>query len=198
MSGLRGLISLGVVLIVFAVPQAAAAAAPFTFQTQFGTSSLGTLNGPFGLAVSRDGASVYVSDHGTNRILQYSRDGTFIRAWGGTGSGPGQFKLPDGIATDAAGNVYVADCTNNRVSKFTASGTFVRAFGRNGGDGTAGSGNGEFSCTVTVAIDPPATSWQATATTTASRCSPKPARSCAKSEATATPTASSTIRKGSP
>ncbi|MEX2472657.1 MAG: hypothetical protein WEA34_10780, partial [Gemmatimonadota bacterium] len=46
-------------------------------------------------------------------------------SWGGTGSGPGEFDGPIGIAVDGAGFVYVSDAGNNRIQKFTADGRFV-------------------------------------------------------------------------
>lgn len=49
----------------------------------------------------------------------------FVRTWGSTGSGPGQFKSPFGIALDSTQNVYVADVLNSRVQKFTSLGVFV-------------------------------------------------------------------------
>lgn len=43
----------------------------------------------------------------------------FLRQWGGEeGKGPGQFRLPDGIGSDTAGNIFVADSQNNRIQRF--------------------------------------------------------------------------------
>ena len=150
--GLRTCFSALALAAALALPSAASA--DFTYQAQFGTTGPGTLTNPFGLVVSRDGSTVYVADHGSNKIFQFTRNGTFVRSWGGLGSAHGQLNLPDGLAVDAAGNVYVAECTNNRVQEFSPTGTFINAFGRNGGDGSAGSGPGEFNCASTVAIDP--------------------------------------------
>ena len=44
--------------------------------------------------------------------------GQFLRSWG-SGTGPGQFKHPRGVAVDASGNVYVADTGNDRIEKFS-------------------------------------------------------------------------------
>jgi sugar lactone lactonase YvrE len=52
----------------------------------------------------------------------------FLLKFGSTGTGPGQFLLPRGIAVDSAGNVYVPD-QNTRVQKFNSSGVFVSQFG---------------------------------------------------------------------
>jgi len=51
-----------------------------------------------------------------------------VAQWGSTGTGNGQFRVPQGIAVDSAGNVYVADRDNNRIQKFTSDGTFILAF----------------------------------------------------------------------
>ena len=48
------------------------------------------------------------------------------RAFGGPGTGPGQFRAPSGIAVDARGRVWVADTGNDRVQAFTRDGALVR------------------------------------------------------------------------
>ena len=70
--------------------------------------------------------NVYVADgFGTNnRIAKFNKDGDFLKTWGHTGSGPGQFNGIRGIATDAAGNIYVADAGNKRIQIFDGEGTF--------------------------------------------------------------------------
>ena len=80
---------------------------------------------------------IYVADGhgvGTNdRIVKFSKDGSFITAWGKHGKGPGEFDTPHGIALDSGGRVYVADRANNRVQIFEADGKFVtewKQFGR--------------------------------------------------------------------
>jgi hypothetical protein len=70
--------------------------------------------------------NIYVADgFGTNnRIAKFTKDGDFIKTWGQTGSGQGQFNKIRGIAADAAGNLYVADSGNNRIQVFDGEGTF--------------------------------------------------------------------------
>jgi DNA-binding beta-propeller fold protein YncE len=46
----------------------------------------------------------------------------WVKAWGSEGTGPAQFRLPDGITVDGAGNVFVADRDNNRLLKFDSEG----------------------------------------------------------------------------
>jgi DNA-binding beta-propeller fold protein YncE len=48
------------------------------------------------------------------------------RAFGGPGTGPGQFRAPSGIAVDTRGRVWVADTGNDRVQAFTRDGSLVR------------------------------------------------------------------------
>jgi len=80
---------------------------------------------------------IYVADgHGTgtnDRIVQFSKDGRFIRAWGKHGKNGGEFDQPHGIALDSGGHVYVADRANNRVQMFDQGGKFIailKQFGR--------------------------------------------------------------------
>jgi NHL repeat-containing protein len=71
-------------------------------------------------------ANIYVADgFGPNsRIAKFNKDGDFIKSWGQTGSGQGQFNGIRGIASDAAGNLYVADAGNKRIQVFDSDGTF--------------------------------------------------------------------------
>src|SRR6185295_19075734 len=79
--------------------------------------------------------------------------GEFVAKWGSEGSGDGQFTTPTGIAADCSGNVYVADKDASRVQWFDSSGTFLGRWGANGGDGTGGSGDGEFANAFGIAAD---------------------------------------------
>ena len=49
--------------------------------------------------------------------------------------------------------MFVAEKANNRIQEFTSEGTFIRRWGAHGGDGTPGSGNGEFRVPYTIALD---------------------------------------------
>ena len=88
------------------------------------------------VAVAANG-DIYIADGhgpGTNdRIVKYSKDGKFIKAWGKHGKGQGEFNTPHGIAIDSAGRIYVGDRGNSRIQIFDADGNFVaewKQFGR--------------------------------------------------------------------
>jgi sugar lactone lactonase YvrE len=80
---------------------------------------------PSDVAFDRAG-NIYVADGfgSNNRIAKFSKDGNFVKSWGQTGAGQGQFDSIQGIASDAAGNIYVADAGNKRIQVFDGDGTF--------------------------------------------------------------------------
>lgn len=90
----------------------------------------GELFAPRNVAVGPDGR-IFVADSGNNRIQVFGQDGSFITAWGGSGTGPGQFNEPWGIVVDES-YVYIADTWNHRIQKFTHDGQFVAVFGSSG------------------------------------------------------------------
>lgn len=72
------------------------------------------------------GGDFYVSDGYVNtRVVKFSAAGEFLFQWGTRGTGPGQFRLPHGIALDSAGLVYVADRSNSRVQVFDGKGKYL-------------------------------------------------------------------------
>ena len=73
---------------------------------------------------------------GNNRIVKFSSDGTFIKAWGQTGSAPGEFQDPHALAMDSEGRLFVGDRNNRRVQIFDQDGNFIAhwyQFGRPSG-----------------------------------------------------------------
>jgi DNA-binding beta-propeller fold protein YncE len=89
---------------------------------------------PTGVAVAPNG-TIFVADghapnkFGTGRVVKFSRDGRFIKAWGRKGSAPGDFDEPHDIFVGGSrGWVYVADRKNNRVQVFDQDGGFVAAW----------------------------------------------------------------------
>ena len=82
-------------------------------------------NGPTDVAVAANG-DIFVADgHINNRIVKFSKDGTFIKAWGKKGTGPGEFSLPHSIVLDSRGRLLVADRSNKRIQVFDQDGTFL-------------------------------------------------------------------------
>jgi DNA-binding beta-propeller fold protein YncE len=100
-------------------------------------------NSPSDVLVAPNG-DIFVADgHGdfpvpktNDRIVKYSKDGKFIKAWGRHGSGQGEFDVPHGLAMDSAGRLFVADRANNRIQIFDQDGKFLaewKQFGRPSG-----------------------------------------------------------------
>src|SRR3984957_13677013 len=96
-------------------------------------------NAPSAVYVAPNG-DIFVADgHGgdTNaRIVKFSKDGKFIKAWGQKGSGPGDLDTPHSIAMDSKGRLFVADRVNNRIEIFDQDGKFLdqwKQFGRPSG-----------------------------------------------------------------
>ena len=81
---------------------------------------------PSGVVTAPSG-DIFVADgHFTNnRIVKYSKDGKFIKAWGKTGYAPGEFQVPHCIAMDKRGRLFVCDRTNARIQIFDQDGKFV-------------------------------------------------------------------------
>ncbi len=139
-----------------------------TFVSQFGeygelgispSSDNGKFNAPRDMAQDSHG-NIYVADGANNRIQKFTSGGVFIEAWGansgdGTnGTGNGEFDFPESIIIDSSDNVYVGDANNYRVQKLDSDGNFIAKWGANGGDGSSGSGDGEFNGIRGIAIAP--------------------------------------------
>ena len=68
----------------------------------------------------------YVSDGYVNtRVVEFTRDGEYVRHWGTKGTGDGEFNLVHDVTADSRGMVYVADRSNSRVQIFDRNGKFV-------------------------------------------------------------------------
>ncbi len=98
-----------------------------------------TFNQPSDVLVAPNG-DIFVADGhgrgGNNRIVKFSSDGRFIKSFGETGAGPGQFSDPHALAMDSQGRLFVGDRNNRRVQIFDQEGEFIAywtQFGRPSG-----------------------------------------------------------------
>jgi DNA-binding beta-propeller fold protein YncE len=83
---------------------------------------------PTNVALSPAG-DLYVTDgYGNARVHRFDPDGRLLFSWGEPGTGPGQFRVPHGIAIGRDGTAYIADRENSRLQLFTPNGEFLSAW----------------------------------------------------------------------
>jgi hypothetical protein len=83
-------------------------------------------NGVADLVIAKNGDIFIADGESTNtRVVKYSKDGKFVRWWGGKGTEPGKFDEPHSIAIDDKGRLYVGDRRNKRVQIFDQTGKFI-------------------------------------------------------------------------
>lgn len=71
----------------------------------------------------------FVSDgYGNNRIVKFTKEGRFVKAFGVKGKAAGQLHLPHAVQFDAEGLLHVGDRENNRVQVFDQEGKFIRSY----------------------------------------------------------------------
>ncbi len=101
----------------------------------------GVMSDSNGVAVSRDGCTLLLSDYGgrSDAIHEFSvADGSRRRVVGGNGDGPLQFNGTCQLWIAPDGFVFVAECVNNRVQVLTPSLDFHGFIGDDQMDGPAG------------------------------------------------------------
>ncbi|MFB3111891.1 MAG: peptidyl-alpha-hydroxyglycine alpha-amidating lyase family protein [Gemmatimonadales bacterium] len=98
-----------------------------------------TFRQPSDILVAPNG-DIFVADghgaDGNNRIVKFSSDGTFIKAWGSTGAENGEFRDPHALAMDSQGRLFVGDRANSRIQIFDQDGNHIATwtqFGRPSG-----------------------------------------------------------------
>ena len=93
------------------------------------------LDGPWGIAVARDGKTIWVTDQGSShQVKQFDLAGKLLKAFGEQGGMPTEgkidhtsFYMPRGIACGADGNIYVTeDCVLRRISRWSPDGKLLR------------------------------------------------------------------------
>ena len=83
-------------------------------------------NGMADVVVAKNGDIFIADGEGPNtRVVKLSKDGKFIKWWGGKGTEPGHFDQPHSITMDDKGRIYVGDRSNNRIQIFDKDGKFL-------------------------------------------------------------------------
>jgi DNA-binding beta-propeller fold protein YncE len=94
---------------------------------------------PTDVAVAPNGDLFVTDSHRNgknNRVVKFTKDGTYIKEWGKKGSGRGEMSEPHTIAIDSRGRLFVGDRENNRIQIFDQDGKYLdewRQFGRPSG-----------------------------------------------------------------
>lgn len=79
---------------------------------------------PMGLGA--DGGGFFVTLADTAKVVEFDRDGDYVRSWGERGTEAGQFLSPVGVDVDRlAGHVYVADRARLKLIAFDLEGTYL-------------------------------------------------------------------------
>jgi hypothetical protein len=100
-------------------------------------------NAPSNVLIAPDD-SIFIGDgHGmidgkpsNARIVHFTKDGKFIKAWGHSGTAPGEFETPHMLAMDSMGRLFVGDRGNARIQIFDQNGRYLtewKQFGRPSG-----------------------------------------------------------------
>jgi len=79
---------------------------------------LGSVSG----AVEGRNGEVFVLDGVNKKVAVFDRNGSYLRAFGGAGEGPGEFRRPARIANGPDGSIYVFDPQLKRITQFDADG----------------------------------------------------------------------------
>ena len=83
---------------------------------------------PCAVIVNSAGDVFVIDGHGQNisdRVLKFTNDGKFIKSWGKTGTGPGEFSGPHAFAIDSKNRLLVSDRGNKRIQIFDMDGKFI-------------------------------------------------------------------------
>lgn len=77
---------------------------------------------PTHVAVAAAGEIFVTDGYGNSRVVKFSPEGKFLKAWGTPGLKPGEFHTPHSVVLDKAGILYVTDRENDRIQVFDGEG----------------------------------------------------------------------------
>jgi tripartite motif-containing protein 71 len=97
----------------------------------------GIAGNPYGLSIFGNRLAVGNADGNHDYVKIYDLNGSFVRQFGGDGTGNGKFRRPLGVAYDANGSLWVADYGNHRVQVFDENGTFISKVGQYASESTS-------------------------------------------------------------
>ncbi|MBD3177545.1 MAG: hypothetical protein GF320_20435 [Armatimonadia bacterium] len=85
---------------------------------------------------------LHVVDQGDDRIKMFLLDGSFVKAYGGSGAALGEFGTPEDIVSGPGNKLFIADgAPNNRIQRFSMDGDPEAEFDAFGGYGALGQPN---------------------------------------------------------
>jgi DNA-binding beta-propeller fold protein YncE len=94
---------------------------------------------PSGIAILKNGNIIVTDGYGNNRVVMFSKDGTFIKQVakgaggpGDKGTGNGEWNLPHKLAVDADENLYIIDREGHRIEVFDRNLNYLRQFANEG------------------------------------------------------------------
>ena len=138
---MSGLVAAAAAVAVLGLPPAHAVGSEPPALAQVG-GSYGNGTGEFSWAVDvafGPGGIIAVADMFNDRVQVFHPNGTFAyqiggngSGWRGSGEGPGEFNMPNGVAFGPGGIMAVVDAGNYRVQVFHPNGTFAYQVGQTG------------------------------------------------------------------
>lgn len=102
-----------------------------------GNGNLYIVDGSGGMSLG-DGTRVLGLGSGGTRVLIFDASGNFLREFGTSGEGPGEFNMPAGFAVLRDGTTVVSDFGHSAYQLFDANGAFLRMVRGSRGDAPGG------------------------------------------------------------
>ena len=96
-----------------------------SFQGAFAVTEAGHAVRPIDVAPDPTGSRIYVTGNNNHRVMEFTANGTPVRAWGEQGEATGQFRFPASIHVGPSGGVFVVDVLNSRAQGFNSEGTWM-------------------------------------------------------------------------